>query len=90
MGAVTLTLAVKVVETRSPTHLHLAGLVLMEFRNTFRLLTKHNRFITVPKAGCVFAVRACGFVFKLYGNQLCMRAVDRVTSKFKNATSVDL
>ncbi len=77
-------------ESRSPSHTGLSGIVLMEFRNTFKLITKRNRVVLVPKAGSVFVLRTCGFLVTLYGSQLCFRAVERAVVKFKTNASIDL
>jgi ribonuclease P protein subunit POP4 len=81
---------IRVQDSRSPTHIGLSGIILMELRNAFKVISKTNRVLLLPKAGSVFVLRTCGFLVTLYGSQLCQRSVDRSVAKFKSTASIDV
>lgn len=81
---------IRVTQSRSPTHVGLTGIILMEFRNSFRVITKTSRLLLIPKAGSVFVMRTCGFIVTLYGSQLLVRSSERSVGKFKSQESIDL
>jgi len=82
---------VKVVRSTSPTAVGLQGIVLIETRNTFRVITTANKVKTFSKAGSVFACEVDNdALIQLFGNQLCQRPAERAAKKYKQRNSVDL
>ncbi|XP_045192955.2 ribonuclease P protein subunit p29-like [Mercenaria mercenaria] len=77
-------------KTRCPSLLGLAGIVLMETRNTFKVVTKENKIKCLPKMNTLFSFELDGYVFTIHGNQFCSKPTMRVRKKFKFKGPVDI
>lgn len=84
----------RVIQSRCPTLVNLAGIVVQETLNTLILVQPSNRAVTVPKAGCVFSCtleQAQGRMeWHLFGDQLIQHSGFRSSKKFKSKSSVAL
>lgn len=76
-----------VVEAINPSLVGHSGIVVMERKNSFLIVTKKNRMVAIPKKGSVFVTKVCGAVMHLYGTALRFRGTDRAVHKFK-ATNI--
>ncbi|XP_014670531.1 PREDICTED: ribonuclease P protein subunit p29-like [Priapulus caudatus] len=79
-----------VARSRCPSLVGVAGIVLQETRCTWRLVTREDRLVTVPKATCVFTFELEGHVVTLYGKHFVHRPADRCSKKFKSKATIDL
>lgn len=75
---------ISVIESQSPSHLGLSGIVVMERKNVFVVITKKSRVVTIPKNGSVFQMKVSGLMVKLYGSRICFKASERMVKKFKD------
>jgi len=66
---------------KNPTLVGVKGFVVNETKNTFKIVNKDNRLLTVPKDGTVFAFEHNGRIAKLNGYNLKMSSHHR--SKIK-------
>ena len=74
---------VTVQECGTPSMVGVCGIVLLERRNTFLIITKHSELKKVPKVGTVFVFQVAGLVVRLHGSQLRFRASERSVHKFR-------
>ncbi|KAJ2375265.1 RNase P/RNase MRP complex subunit [Coemansia sp. RSA 2607] len=81
-----------VVRSKCPGFVGVGGIVAQETKNVFRLVTRDDRLVTVPKARCVFEIRFAWTPAKcvVYGDQFAFRASERAARKFKPKPTVDL
>lgn len=77
-------------KSRCPSLLGVAGIILMETRNTFKIISKDNKIKCLPKAHCLFSFELDGYMFTLAGNQFCVKSSLRVRKKFKFKRPVDV
>ncbi|CDW58169.1 UPF0086 domain containing protein [Trichuris trichiura] len=61
----------------------LHGLVVVETRNVFLLLTPEDRLVTIPKAGSTFHFVLNNRLYVLLGNAICVTPSARAHRKFK-------
>lgn len=80
----------EVSRSSSPQYVGQCGLVMQETQETFKLVTRENRMIVIPKRGNVFVFQLFGKNITIYGNQFCYRASERVVRKFKVTGSLEL
>ncbi|XP_062622222.1 ribonuclease P protein subunit p29-like [Saccostrea cucullata] len=66
-----------------PSYIGATGLVIMETKNTFKIITKQNQVKCIPKRNSVFMFEIDGHYITLYGNNFCCHPVLRSTHKFK-------
>jgi len=76
--------------SKEPSLVGQMGIVAMETKNTFQVITKDNKLKTLPKRGTNFTVTIDGYAITLYGNQLLVKSCVRTARKFKGKPSVDL
>lgn len=77
-------------KSRCPPLIGVAGIVLMETRNTFKIVTKDNKIKCLPKKHSLFSFELDGYVFTLVGSQLCAKSSLRVRKKFKFKGPIDV
>ncbi|XP_060596720.1 ribonuclease P protein subunit p29-like [Ruditapes philippinarum] len=77
-------------QTRCPSLQGLSGIVLMETRNTFKIVTKDNKIKCLPKMNSLFSFELDNFVFTIHGNQFCSKPTLRVRKKFKAKGPIDI
>ncbi|KAI8323759.1 RNase P subunit p29-like protein [Martensiomyces pterosporus] len=76
---------------RCPNYVGIEGIVAQETKNVFKIITKEDRLVAVPKAHCVFALDVpSGSTCLIYGDQFGFRASERASKKFKPKPNVDL
>ncbi|KRZ41618.1 Ribonuclease P protein subunit p29 [Trichinella pseudospiralis] len=63
----------------------LFGIVVIETKHAFLLLTPKDRLLTIPKKGSIFTFVLKGHVYSLIGDHICYTAAGRVQKKFKLA-----
>lgn len=73
----------RVVQSRNAGVVGLTGIVVVESKLAFQLVTRRNAVRLVPKAHTVFDVHHPAAIFRFHGNQLLSQAADRSTRKFK-------
>ncbi|XP_061197888.1 ribonuclease P protein subunit p29-like [Saccostrea echinata] len=66
-----------------PSYIGATGIVIMETKNTFKIITKQNHVKCIPKRNSVFMFEIDGHYITLYGNNFCCHPVLRSTYKFK-------
>ncbi|XP_034236648.1 ribonuclease P protein subunit p29 [Thrips palmi] len=66
------------------------GIVLMDTKNTFKVISRDNVIRTVPKAPCVFSIQIKGYKCTLYGKYFCTRPAERSVKKVKGHCPADL
>ncbi|VDO99283.1 unnamed protein product [Soboliphyme baturini] len=74
----------RVSHARNATQIGISGMVIMETRLTFMILTKKNRVVTIPKAGSVFQFLFDDKLFTVIGDNFFGTAAGRVQRKFKS------
>ncbi|XP_023226033.1 ribonuclease P protein subunit p29-like isoform X1 [Centruroides sculpturatus] len=60
------------------------GIVIMETKNTFRIVTPKNIVKTIPKNNTTFAFELKGKIFKIYGSHFRHLPGERCRAKFKS------
>ncbi|KAJ2910865.1 RNase P/RNase MRP complex subunit [Coemansia aciculifera] len=82
---------VAVTRAKCPNYVGIKGIVAQETKNVFRIITKDDRLVVVPKAHCVFTITLpSGTQCLIYGDQFAFRASERASRKFKPKPSIDL
>lgn len=76
-------------KTKCPSLLGLSGIVLMETKNTFKIISKDNKVKCIPKENSIFAFELEGLVFTIHGNNFRVKASERVRKKFKCKDTID-
>lgn len=76
--------------SKNPALVGIKGIVIQETKNTFRLITKEDRVVTVSKVGTVFAFESQGNLYKLNGSQLAMSPHQRARTKPKIRAKLDI
>ncbi|PVV05020.1 hypothetical protein BB560_000462 [Smittium megazygosporum] len=66
------------------------GIVIQETKNTFTIISKDNKLLTIPKTNTLFEIRVSNLSFTFFGNQIMYRASERATKKFKPKSSLGL
>lgn len=80
---------ITVKKSRNPSLVGQSGIVLMETKNTFKIISKDNKVKCIPKENSIFAFELEGLVFTIYGNNFRVKASERVRKKFKSRDTVD-
>ncbi|KAJ1732367.1 RNase P/RNase MRP complex subunit [Coemansia biformis] len=80
-----------VVRAKCPNFVGIEGIVAQETKNTFKLITRDDRLVVVPKPRCVFELELpSGVRCLVYGDQFKYRASERASKKFKPRQTIDL
>jgi RNase P/RNase MRP subunit p29 len=74
---------VTVLQSATPSQVGHAGIVLVERRNTFLIVTKKSELLLLSKAGTLFAMRLNNMVLKLNGDGVRVRSSERAVHKFR-------
>lgn len=75
--------------SKCPSLIGTAGIVLMDTRNTFKIITREDKIKCLPKENSVFVFELRGFLFTIYGNQFKVKASERVRKRFKQKPTID-
>lgn len=81
---------VRVLRSCCPSVVGIEGIIVMDTRNTFKILGKDNIARTIPKESSLFQVKFDKYELTLYGKYLCTRPSERSTKKIKNLLIPDL
>ncbi|XP_049838588.1 ribonuclease P protein subunit p29 [Schistocerca gregaria] len=79
-----------VTRSRCPSLVGKQGLVVLETKNTFQLVTIENRLLIVPKMNSIFTFTLSSFTFTIYGKHFCIRPSERSAKKIKSFLLPDL
>lgn len=79
-----------VTKSKCPSLIGLTGLVLLETKNTFKLITTKNQLKTIPKQNTVFSLAVGDFLLTIYGNNFLFKAAERSIRSFKTKPTIDL
>ncbi|KAK3914013.1 Ribonuclease P protein subunit p29 [Frankliniella fusca] len=66
------------------------GIVLMDTKNTFKMIGRDNIIRTVPKSPCVFSLNFEGYTCTIFGKYFCTRPAERSVKKVKGHCPSDL
>lgn len=82
----------KVIRSKCPSYVGIEGIVILETKHTFTLITESNAVKVIPKPNNVFSLglRDRGLSFTLYGNHFLERTADRSAKKWKRRDTIDL
>lgn len=80
---------ITVTKTKCPSLLGQSGIILMETKNTFKIISKDNKVKCIPKENSIFAFELEGLVFTIHGNNFRVKASERVRKKFKSKDTID-
>jgi RNase P/RNase MRP subunit p29 len=75
---------VRVAQSRNRCAVGLVGIVLVESKLAFQIVTRDNEVKLVPKQHTAFDVHHPTAIFRFFGNQLLTRAAERSTKKCKS------
>ncbi|VDN00839.1 unnamed protein product [Thelazia callipaeda] len=73
-----------VVEADNPSQIGICGIVVRETRQTFMLITKQDRVLTIPKQGTVFQFAFKKKIYTLFGNSFRFQPSLRAKKSMKN------
>uniref|UniRef100_A0A1B6IDK7 Ribonuclease P protein subunit p29 n=1 Tax=Homalodisca liturata TaxID=320908 RepID=A0A1B6IDK7_9HEMI len=79
-----------VVRSKCPSHIGVQGIVVMDTKNTFKLLGQDNIVRTIPKDTSVFQIQVDRFQLTMFGKYLCGKPAERTTKKFRKHLVPDL
>ncbi|CAI9715877.1 P subunit p29-like [Octopus vulgaris] len=77
-------------KSKCPSYVGTTGIVLMETKNIFKIITKDDKFKCIPKKNSVFCFSLDAYCFTLYGNHMKVKASERSHRKFKTKSTIDL
>jgi ribonuclease P protein subunit POP4 len=66
------------------------GIILMDTKGTFSIISKDNVLRVIPKSDSIFVLRWRSARFSLFGKHLCHRSADRSTKKMKSIALCEL
>ncbi len=73
-----------------PGHVGCEGLVVMETRNAFQILSRDDVLRIIPKKGASFTFRVDQHIFTVGGSYMLMRPAERAVKKWKTRGPLDL
>lgn len=73
----------KCTASKNPTLIGCEGIVVQETKNTFLIIKKTNRLVTLPKRESIFEFRAGQSIYRIYGCNLLFTTQTRSKVKFK-------
>lgn len=81
---------IRVVKSKCPSLVSIEGIILLETKNLFSIITPSNELKKVPKQNSVFEFEVAGRKVTLYGNNFRFKASERSTRNFKTRPTVEL
>ncbi|XP_062715134.1 ribonuclease P protein subunit p29 [Aedes albopictus] len=81
---------ISVVRTKNPSLVGIRGIVILETKGTFKVVSKDNKVRTVPKADSVFQIHWKNVDVTVFGKQLNSRPAERSVKKVKMFPECDL
>nr|XP_057934653.1 ribonuclease P protein subunit p29 [Doryrhamphus excisus] len=79
-----------VARSKCPSYVGTTGIVIQEFKNVFKFITKQDQLKVIPKRNSIFEVEVNGFISSIYGNRFHHRSSERSAKKYKLSGSIDL
>ncbi|XP_062560865.1 ribonuclease P protein subunit p29 [Armigeres subalbatus] len=79
-----------VVRTKNPSMIGIKGIVVLETKGTFKVVSKDNKLRTIPKIDSVFAFHWNNVDVNIFGKQLNARSAERSVKKVKAFPECDL
>jgi len=79
-----------VIAAKNPDVVHLQGIVVQETKNTFKMIDKQDKILTIPKMGTIFAFEAKGKICKLHGSAIVVASHQRSKSRIKAIRLFDI
>lgn len=80
---------IRVVQSRNSSVVGLVGIVLVESKLAFQIVTRNDCVKMIPKQHTVFDVYHPSAIFRFFGDQLLSRAAERSTKKFKSISNIN-
>lgn len=81
---------VTVSQSKCPSFVGTTGIIVMETKNTFKIITKNDRLKCIPKKNSIFRFQLGDYCYTLYGNHLQVRASERAHRRFKTKSTIAL
>lgn len=75
---------IHVVSSKCPTMVNHSGIILLETRETFKIISKDNQIRMLPKRDSVFLLKIGNLTVKIFGKHLTIRPAERSIKKIKN------
>jgi len=79
-----------VTRSKCPSYIGVKGIVILETKNTLKIICADDQLRTIPKKDSVFMFIIRKWTFTLFGNHLNIRPSERASRKFKSRTTIDL
>lgn len=80
----------KVTHSKNASLIGHKGIILMDTKGAFQLISKDNVLRVIPKSDSIFELKWRKARFVIYGKHLCYRSADRSTKKIKTIAPIDL
>ena len=74
--------SITVVQSSCPSLIGKSGIVVVETKNVFKIVSKEDKILFIPKNCCVFTLAVEKMVFTLQGKHFLSRPYERVSKKF--------
>eukprot|EP01113_Clastostelium_recurvatum_P049981 TRINITY_DN9358_c0_g2_i1.p1 TRINITY_DN9358_c0_g2~~TRINITY_DN9358_c0_g2_i1.p1 ORF type:complete len:226 (-),score=23.61 TRINITY_DN9358_c0_g2_i1:63-713(-) len=81
---------IRITRSICPSLVGTTGIVLIETENTYKIITKDNRLLSVPKKGTVFTLFLSSQEVTLFGANFCYKPAVRAARRVKAPSSVQL
>lgn len=79
----------KIIKSPCKTHIGITGIVIMEKKNHFYIVTKEDKLKMIPKKHVHFTCKIEQLLITIFGSQFCYRASERATKRFKSNVVID-
>ncbi|XP_025408283.1 ribonuclease P protein subunit p29 [Sipha flava] len=81
---------IKVISSKCCSYIMVAGVIILETKNTFQIIGVDNKLKTIPKEQCIFELNLEGYFIQLYGKHFIIRSKDRSKKKLKENLILEL
>lgn len=81
---------VKIIKASSSERVGTEGYVVMETRNTLKILTKKSKVTTVPKKGSAFSFCVDDYLFSVEASNMCIKPSERAIKKWKTKPPLNM
>lgn len=79
-----------VTRSKCPSYIGVKGIVILETKNTLKIICPDDQLRTIPKRDSVFMFIIRKWTFTLFGNHLNIRPSERASRKFRSRVTIDL
>lgn len=80
----------KVTQSKCASMVGHKGIIVMDTKGTFSIISKDNVLRVIPKGDSIFELKWKKAKFAIFGKHLCYRSADRSTKKVKCLALIDL